>query len=252
MNNTNKFKYILSGILAFQIAASLHAGPEGQSLTNKPAFQGFHIGGNIGYGQGTGHFKSGTNIKNAAGNSIWTDSSKTKLGFDGVDGGLGLGYMHRLEDFVLGVAFDANWSNASGKGSATGRDNAGNTLSANYKARLKNSLQLYAKFGYVIREKVMPFLGLGWDNSEWQQTVNIKNDAGFQSNLKKHHRINAGLWKFGFDVLATKNVIVGFEYTGTLGGSKSYTLPASTGFGNSNTKFKPQYNKFAFTTKFVF
>lgn len=235
------------------MASSLCAIVEAPNVSNKPVFQGFHIGGNIGYGQGSGHFKTATNIKDGAGASIWSDSSKTKLGLDGVDGGLGVGYMHRLNDFVLGVAFDANWSNASGKGSGNGVDNLGNKYSTHYNARLKNSLQLYAKFGYVIRESVMPFLGLGWDNSKWEHNYSVVNEGvGYRGFQKKHQRLNSGLWKLGFDILATKNIILGFEYTGTFAGSKNSTVSINNGAGSLNTKFKPQYNKFAFTTKFIF
>jgi len=161
--------------------------------------------------------------------------------------------MHRLNNFVLGAAFDANWSNASGKASACGVDSVGNKISMHYKARLKNSLQLYAKLGYVIRETVMPFIGLGWDNSQWERSLNVVNeDIGYRAYQKKTQRLNTGLWKFGFDVLAAKNVIVGFEYTGTLGKNKNHTVPIANNVGSVNTSFKPQYNKFALTTKFIF
>ena len=244
---------LLSGLLLSQFALSLHADPATHEGNNKPAFQGFHIGANIGYGQGSGHFKDRSIEKDPLGNIVATSNDKYKLGFDGVDGGLGLGYMHRMDDFALGFAFDANWSNASGKRVSTYKDAVGNILSNTDRVRLKNSLQLYAKLGYVIREKVMPFLGFGWDNSEWQHNIQVRDDdTGYYAHQKKHYRLNSGLWKLGFDVLAAKNIIVGFEYTGTMGGSKSYAVPSQTAGGSSTTNFKPQYNKFALTTKFIF
>jgi len=245
---------LISGLLLSQFVFSLQADPATQEGCNKPAFQGFHIGGNIGYGQGSGHFKEGSIEKDPFGNIVGTESHKNKIGFDGVDGGLGLGYTHRMNDFALGLAFDANWSNASGKNISAHKNAGGNIwLSSAEKVRLKNSLQLYAKLGYVIREKVMPFLGFGWDNSKWQHTIQERDDnTGYYAHQRKSYRLNSGLWKAGFDVLATKNIIVGFEYTGTVGGSKSYAVPNENAGGSSTTKFKPQYNKFAFTTKFIF
>lgn len=193
------------------------------------AFQGFHIGANIGYDVGVGkhkRFVDGTQV-----HSI-------NLGFRGVDGGIGTGYLHRFGNWGLGIAFDANW--ASTKGSITHNDDV------THRVRLKNSLQLYGKAGYVICEKTMPFIALGWDNSQWNHRVRFANEDRFGKNK----RLNAFLWKAGVDFLATRHVVLGFEYTGTTGGKHTHTF-TDAGVDHKST-FKPQNNKFALTARVVY
>ena len=115
------------------------------------------------------------------------------------------------------------------------------------KANLKNSLDLYARAGYVLANMVMPFVGLGWDNSSWKQNVRFVDGR----TLSKSKRHNALLWKAGVDFLATKHVVVGFEYTGTSAGKKSISSSTVNGVTNS-ASWKPQYNKFALTAKLVY
>lgn len=206
------------------------------------AFQGFHLGGNIGYGVGVGSQKIALN------DGTDTDGFKNKLGIRGVDGGIGVGYTHRLGNWALGLAFDANWASSKGKintflNANNGRHDEG--LSA--QARLKNSLQLYARGGYVIGGQVMPFIGLGWDNSNWQQNF-VRSETGVNDiSARKSKRFNAFLWKAGVDFLATKHVVLGLEYTGTIANSKKIGDA-----GQSFSSFKPQYNKFALTAKIVY
>lgn len=229
------------------------------------AFQGFHIGANLGYGIGKGeqkisHLENTTDAYYHAGDG---DSLNNDLGYNGVDGGVGVGYTHRFCNWALGIAFDANWASTEGK--VTVQQHAANThgnpLTLSGKADLKNSLQLYARAGYVIGQMVMPFVGLGWDNSEWSHNVRDTYFGGagtaaaptsFSKNEKK--RYNALLWKAGVDFLATKHVVVGFEYTGTSAGSKSWTVadPRPNTNRTYRASFKPQYNKFALTAKLVY
>jgi len=58
----NKLTQLMVGALALSVTSSLSAIGDSQASGQKPAFQGFHIGGNIGYGVGTGHFKTNTKI----------------------------------------------------------------------------------------------------------------------------------------------------------------------------------------------
>ncbi len=190
------------------------------------AFQGFHLGANIGYGVGTSKHK------------ISDDTSlRNNLGINGVDGGIGTGYTHRFGNWGLGLVFDANWSNSTGKVRVT--DTNGDLITS--KARLQNSLQLWARTGYVIVEKVMPFIGLGWDNSSWKHSVTTDS-----ASFSKSKRLNAFLWKCGVDFLASKHVVMGVEYTGTSGGRNSASRDGVS------ASFKPQYNKFAATLKVVY
>lgn len=180
------------------------------------AFQGFHLGANLGYGVG---YVKNTSTEGPVSN---------KLGVSGIDGGIGTGYTHRFGNWAAGIAFDANWTNSKGKNARPDDIN---------KVRLKNSLQLYARAGYVMRDIAMPFVGLGWDNSQWKVSHNA---------VSKSKRVNGLLWKAGVDFLATKHVVVGMEYTGTIAGRKSFVD------GDATHKFKPQYNRFAATVKVVY
>lgn len=209
------------------------------------AFQGFHLGGNIGYGVGVGDKKHSVN--SGTGGSL---SHKTDLGFNGVDGGIGVGYTHRFGNWGLGLVFDANWSNTDGTAKKT--DQTSFYASETVKVRLRNSLQLYARAGYVIGGMAMPFVGLGWDNSAWKQSF-TQNFGGVNPTFSKSKskRFNALLWKAGVDFLATKHVVVGFEYTGTMAQRKKASGTDAAG-NTYSSSFRPQYNKFALTAKIVY
>jgi len=231
-------KVSLLAILA-TVAASAAAtaqAPVAAAANCPKAFHGFHVGGNIGYGVGKGTQKLTDDTQG--------DYVSNSLGFNGVDGGVGVGYTHRLCNWALGIAFDANWASTSGSLKET--HNATDLISA--KASLRNSLQLYGRAGYVLANMVMPFVGLGWDNSSWKH--NVANFNGLQGSKSK--RYNGLLWKAGVDFLATKHVVVGFEYTGTAAGKKSHALTDANGVTHGSASFKPQYNKFALTAKLVY
>jgi opacity protein-like surface antigen len=223
---------------AASIPAAMAQAPVASAANCPKAFQGFHLGGNIGYGVGKG--QTTFTRTDAAGDVI--DNRKFDLGYNGVDGGVGVGYTHRFCNWALGIAFDANWASTTGKYSSTEAN--GDTLG--FKASLRNSLQLYGRAGYVLANMVMPFVGLGWDNSSWKTSVSENAASGSKSK-----RYNAFLWKAGVDFLATKHVVVGLEYTGTAAGKKSFS---GTGADNitRSASFKPQYNKFALTAKLVY
>lgn len=258
-------KVYLLGFMAATAASWASASADTVAVTTPPAgcpkaFQGFHLGGNIGVGflnnkqTHSRAFPTGVN-----GAFVTERSISNRVGGSGVDGGIGVGYTHRFCNWALGVAFDANWANSSGSLKVNNPGNNTTTL----KAQLRNSLQLYARLGYVMREIAMPFVGLGWDNSQWKGTSSTNYAAGivpggvaFRSNANQSKRFNSFLWKAGVDFLATKHVVVGFEYTGTTAGSKSKTVVvnnlATASTEQIKTSVKPQYNKFALTAKIVY
>lgn len=196
------------------------------------AFKGFHLGANLGYGVGY--------VKHNSESNVGPDSvlNSTKLGVSGIDGGVGTGYTTGCGNWRFGLAFDANWANSSGSHKHLEAD--GDFFTA--KSRLKNSLQLYGKTGYVIGGMTMPFIALGWENAQWKHT--LATDAG---SVSKSKRVNALMWKAGVDFLATKHVVVGMEYTGSIASRKKIASGE-----DATAKFKPQYNKFAATVKFVY
>lgn len=225
----------VSLLAIFATAASIPAAMAQQPVASPvcpKAFQGFGLKGNIGYGVGKGNQKVTSDHQ--------FDTIRNDLGFNGVDGGIGVDYTHRFCNWALGIAFDANWASTSGQLKVNDTD-------FNAKASLRNSLQLYGRAGYVLANMVMPFIGLGWDNSQWRQKIAFNTDY---SNSKSS-RFNAFLWKAGVDFLATKHVVLGLEYTGTIAGKKNLTEKTENGITTSGS-FKPQYNKFALTAKLVY
>ncbi len=247
---------------AASIPAAMAQTPVASSANCPKAFQGFHLGGNIGYGVGRGDQKAFFRTTNNNGGLVDSNFSKNNLGFNGVDGGIGVGYTHRFCNWALGIAFDANWASTDGKRNNRhtevtlndANQEVRNTFLSTEKAKLRNSLQLYGRAGYVLANMVMPFVGLGWDNSSWKQSLTVD---GLRNS--KSTRYNAFLWKAGVDFLATKHVVVGLEYTGTSAGKKSLhrkTRHAATAAGGVDLttagSFKPQYNKFALTAKLVY
>lgn len=223
------------------------------------AFEGFYLGANIGYGVGgvttTAKRDAATAIGATAVHQTARVSSRDNV--RGVDGGLSVGYLHRFCNLAAGLDFTANWVGSSVSGRATSTTvahgptaNGSVTANASYKARLENSLQLAAKLGWVIGN-ALPFIKLGWDNSQWD----VKGTASFTPNVgqnfvvrgSKDKRFNAFLWGAGVDFLAVRNVSLGLEYTGTAAGSKKMIQKN----GNS-ISIKPQYNKFALTAKYIF
>ena len=218
------------------------------------AFQGFHLGGNIGYGVGV------ANQKFFGTTGTVQSGSKNNLGIKGVDGGIGVGYTHRLGNWALGLAFDANWANSKGQLTTAFDADAAAANSVQgvrtLKGRLKNALQLYARTGYVIGGQVMPFIGLGWDNASWNQSVRqTQTDAAgvpHDFSQSRSKRLNGFMWKLGVDFLATKHVVLGFEYTGTIYGKKTFAGVDAVNGQTIAASFRPQYNKFALTAKIVY
>jgi opacity protein-like surface antigen len=201
------------------------------------AFQGFHLGGNIGYGVGYG--------KTIVNGTQFALSHNNKLGVSGFDGGLNVGYTHRFGNIGVGLEGVFNW--ASVKGSAR---QAGNFT---YTAKLQNSIQLRGNLSYIICNLVAPKIILGWDNSKWERKGTILNGDGsvFANGNRGKGRYNSFLWGAGVDFLVAKHVIAGLEYTGTTAGRKTQNITNIDGTA-ATYSFKPQYNKFALTVKVIY
>ena len=102
----------------------------------------------------------------------------------------------------------------------------------------------------------MPFIGLGWDNASWNQSVRqTQTDAAgvpHDFSQSRSKRLNGFMWKLGVDFLATKHVVLGFEYTGTIYGKKTFAGVDAVNGQTIAASFRPQYNKFALTAKIVY
>jgi opacity protein-like surface antigen len=215
----------------------------------RKAFEGLYIGGNIGYAVGGGKQKETDFRTFDTVNTVHSD-----LRVQGVHGGIGAGYAHRICEWAVGLAFDANWSNVRGRHIRNTTSRAAGALEKlTSKAREKNSLQLYVRTGYVIAEKVMPFIGIGWDNSSWRFRV-TDNIVDLEHTKERRKRLNGLMWKVGVDVLAMKNFVIGFEYTGSVFNRISTRISVNTPFDESNvrSRYSPSVHKFALTAKYYF
>lgn len=213
------------------------------------AFQGIYVGGNIGYAVGGGKQKE-TDFRTVDTVNKVRNTSRVQ----GADGGVGIGYLYRLCDWTIGVAFDANWMNTKGTHTRTTISRTTGVLDRLHtKAHEKNSLQLYGRVGYVLREIAMLFAGLGWDNAEWKYRV--KQTIVDQTySAHKNKRLNGLMWKVGVEALATKNIVIGFEYTGSSFNRVRTHKNINTPYEEINiaSSIKPLVNKFALTAKFFF
>lgn len=230
-------KVSLLTLLSMTAAAStaIAQAPVSNPCPCPKAFQGFFLGGNIGYGIGSG---KGTLTDNTANATVLTNN----LSVQGVDGGLNVGYTHRFNNFGLGLEGVFNWASASGKTTLRVDDYS-------VKRQLNNTIQVRGNFSYVICNLVAPKIILGWDNSQWERTVTDLDTPTAKDTNKK--RLNGFVWGAGVDFLLAKHVIAGVEYTGVTYGNQSST---STLDGSSITAKDSStvYNRFTATVKFIY
>lgn len=216
---------------------------QSNSSQNKIPFKGFHIGGNLGYETGYSHERFNTTAGGAA------ISASEKSGFDGIDGGINLGYTYVFSRVPLAFGLEglANWSNVkvSRKFSATAGGVAANFTASE---RMNQSFQFVGRMGYVIGQ-AMPFVKFGWDNSSWKlnSTINVTPGPIVLSN-NKSKRINGVAYGAGIDVALTKHILAGLEYTRV--DFKKQTV--NLGIGNTTASYEPHTNKFAAVVKYIF
>ncbi len=206
------------------------------------AFQGFHLGGNVGYG--VGYVKTTQSDGVPAG----TNYFRNNLGVNGFDGGLNVGYTHRFGNFGLGLEGVFNWASSKGQ---TSNNVLGFVLTD--KLQKRNSIQVRANLSYVICNLVAPKIILGWDNSEWQRTSTATTTSETVKVGSQKKRLNSFLFGAGVDFLLAKHVIAGIEWTGTAGATmKTGLINNNVAPANFALTAKPQYNKFALVVKFIY
>ena len=212
------------------------------------AFEGFFLGGNVGYDVAVLPYR----FSRRGGESF---DSSSKLGARGIEGGLNVGYNQRLgfidcglENWGMGLEFVANWGNTDVTHKVT--DNDGDDT-YEYHAKRKNAMQVRGNLFYVIQELVAPKVYLGWETAKWSQNVAADTVGDNHSHLNNSKRHNAFLWGAGVDFLCSQHVILGFEYTGSAANKKGFTDTLE----NGDTVFrsiKPQNNIFSLTAKLIY
>lgn len=222
-----------------------------QTSSKVSPFKGFYVGSNLAYTSGFSNEKFKTTVP-AAGVSA---SASDKGGFDGIDGGINLGYTYMFSclPIAMGLEGIANWSNVTGSHKFTTGTTVppvNGTFTANI--RMKQSLQLVARLGYAM-EKAMPYVKLGWDNSSWNYKGNVNLTAPVLPDpvnvtAHTHKRLNGIAYGAGIDVALHKNLIAGLEYTHVDFQGQTISLPD----GQTKASFKPHTNRFALTMKVMF
>lgn len=200
------------------------------------AFQGFYVGGSFGYGIGS------VSLKGVAP----TQTLKDKIGVQGFDGGLLLGYTYVFTNKV-GLGLDAyfNWASTQGTTSATDPSVAVGNLRKTIS--LQNAFQLRVPLSYVINSLVAPKIYVGWDNSRWNTYENFGLGRITASNKSRYNGI---LWGVGTDFLLAKHIISGLEYTGVFYQSRAFGPHEQNAVLSSSTR--PVYNTFKATLKFIY
>jgi opacity protein-like surface antigen len=245
------------------LVAALTASTFAANAQNVPAncpkaFQGFFLGGNVGLGTGNVSHQYNSSFLAVNGTRTQIETSNSRLGVRGFDGGLNTGYNHRFGNWGLGLEFVANWTNVKGS-----RSHTDNNSVFRHTTRLNNSLQLRGNFSYVIANLVAPKMILGWDSSKWKQQANISeviNGRTQSVQLNRSKYLNAFLVGAGVDFLATKHFIIGMDATVSMFNKNSITrtVPAAntrvTGIQSvtGNASAKPFYTKISLVMKFIY
>ncbi len=268
----NTFKATLKYVLGGSIDA---AAPKKSVPTT--AFAGFSLGGTMGYGIGKATLNSTTSFSYLYQGNIPTYLPfriQSHAGISGVDGGLITGYLKRFGNWGLGADFLANWANTRGSENDMGEWTASPThledQMASVQIKMNNALQVRGVFSYIIANRMMPKIMLGWDNSHYtfayDQTTNLEGGLVGSALITTAKRLNGFLWGAGVDFLVARGVVFGLEYTGVLSSKATFnsaesgtTSVAAGGLGvarsftaTSSASLHPQYNTFKGTLKYIF
>lgn len=260
-------------------AAIAESAPPPPPCGAQPAFQGFSLGGTLGWGGGTARVTDVTNLAphtvGITNTQFQTSTSATSLDISGLNGGLIAGYLQRFGPWGLGVDFLANWTSMNNSQTSTkaspflGLPGTSSFQSYCLQVGLKNSLQLRGVFSYVVANVLMPKIILGWDSSQYSfaNTSNYYNNSfgastSWSPSVSGNKRLNGFLWGAGLDFLIAKDVVCGLEYTGVQ--SQKVTLSSSsTGTtrnlaniaplsATSTVTLAPYYSTFKATLKYMF
>lgn len=235
-----------AAVFALLLSATSIMAASAQAMFCPEAFQGFHVGGNIGYGFGGAKVTQFDIFPGVTSPTVYTTEN---ISVKGIDGGLNLGYTHRFDNFGLGLEGVFNWTDSKGRNTTLQVFPSGTISASDTNIKLNNSIQARANFSYVFNH-IAPKIIFGWDNSKWTRFFSVENvlNATFNATQEKHY--NGFLSGVGVDFLLNQHLIAGVEYTCII--SEKRPLLVINSSINQKLTFRPQYHKFAFVVKLIY
>jgi opacity protein-like surface antigen len=198
-------------------------------------FEGIFIGVNAGHSSGKSKVSHSLYLSPVLGNT----SLQNTLGTSGIEGGIHLGYNHRINNIVLGLEGVYNFPKINGNHNL----NLNNVINSHESIKMLRNFQVRANLSYVICNIVAPKVIVGWHNSHWKRNNNFYSLN--KETVSTNH--NSFMWGVGADFIVYKNWMAGIEYTSILGAKKKSTIHAG-----HETSFTPAHNKFALVFKFIY
>ncbi|MGN6670762.1 MAG: outer membrane protein [Candidatus Nucleicultricaceae bacterium] len=160
-------------------------------------------------------------------------------------GGLTLGYGHHFQNsFFLGGEVSALFG--SGNGKTETFVNLGQPISSrlNQKHRFGAALQV----GYVVNNTVLPYVKIGAAFSQWDSNTDALPLLGAASFSKYKPGLDLGV---GVQLLLTKNLSLGFEYSHAEYQEVNYTVNNNIGAQRINVSIKPRDNLIILKLRFI-
>jgi outer membrane immunogenic protein len=164
-----RYSAVVTGLVL--TAAGAVGAVEAADIAPAPGlWNGFYVGAQAGYLQGTGSNADVCAAANFVGPELGclSDGSLGPTGgydvgdnnMDGITAGGYLGYNYRIDSVVLGLEGDFNWDNADGNNDVLGEVNLSTSL--NWDASVR------ARLGFVVDERALLYLtgGPSWINAE--------------------------------------------------------------------------------------
>ena len=215
------FKKIIMGTLALVALNKVHA------ENNASGFTGFHAGVQAGLNAAKTNYKD---LTSSSGKTLAsTSGSKTKGSFlAGVFAGYGMGL---ASCWYVGGELYANFSNKATSSKAA----------SNYQVKEKGTYDIGVKgrFGYIINQQVMAFLGLG---VEYEKFRNKQYYSGSQV-ARANKNITSFAPSLGADYLLSTHTFLRGEYAYLIGSSKTVSFNTSSRSASNGSTVKVNNNQ---------
>lgn len=161
-------------------------------------------------------------------------------------GGANLGYGYFWDRIYTGVETAFNFTNLEGdKKTLLVNGNA----NLNHKVELKSVWDISARFGYLITERVLPYIKIGVAAGRWKAATEQHPLLGSGSKSKTRAGLHLGA---GCDFAVMDRVSVGGEYTFTNYGSFSHDIKNTIGQGTERIEVTPRVSTFMVRARYRF